>query len=442
MSLNLRIIIGASIVLLVFISLTAAALNQAYVESSDTALRNQLTSQLYALMAATEVDDTGVHLPSSELDALLGVPSSGLYAYIIGQDKKTLWQSSSTLDSTPPSPIALGQGQRRLFTVSNKEGNYWIYVYGVNWSYDSGSREKHIELSFNIITDLAAYHEQVESFRSTLRNWLLTLAAILLIMQTIILRWGLKPLRKVSQELSMIEQGKQEKIISVYPKEIKRLTDSINQLISQERDRQTRYRNALGDLAHSLKTPLAVIHNHIASMRNRSSADNDIQDHVTRMNSIIEYQLQRAATAGSRTGKSINVMQTVDRIITSLKKVYSDKHIEFDVEIPQSAVINIDEGDFMELLGNLVDNACKWTNSEIKISYSKNAKHVLVIEDNGPGIASDVAETVMQRGSRIDSSTPGHGIGLSIVNNIVTAYHGSIEIQKVSPTGARIIVTI
>ena len=130
-----------------------------------------------------------------------------------------------------------------------------ILAYGVNWATDNAA----LALTFNIATDLASFDKQISQYRTTLWSWLLAMALLLLISQALILRWGLSPLRHVGVELNRIETGEQERIEEAYPQEIDRLTTNINILLQQERDQKTRYRNALGDLAHSLKTPLAVI---------------------------------------------------------------------------------------------------------------------------------------------------------------------------------------
>lgn len=447
MSLNKRIIISASIVLFFFITITAAALNSAFVESSENALRNQLTSQLYALMAAAEVDGDSISLPTDELDSLLGLPSSGLYAIVIGDDKQVLWQSSSVLDASPPAPMVLAAGDKRFFTYSDQDKNYWIHAYGVNWAYETtGDDAQTIALTFNVIIDLANYQAQLDDYRQTLWRWLIGMAVFLIITQAIILRWGLSPLRKVSRELNMIEAGQQQKIQDSYPEEIKRLTDNINTLLAQEHNQKTRYRNALGDLAHSLKTPLAVLHSNIN--KQASSQDSESQQssrqQLDRMNSIVEYQLQRAATAGAGdTGQALNLSALFERISDSLQKVYRDKNLSINIDVNDAASITADEGDMMELFGNLLDNACKWSTSSVDINYVKDGKqHHFKISDDGPGIEPEVAEKILNRGVRADESIAGHGIGLSIVGDIVDAYHGDIQIGNSASGGAEITITL
>ena len=432
MSLNLRIVLSATLVLVIFISLIAAALDRAFLDSSESALRDKLTSQLYALLAAAEVDEQSVTMPSSELDALLGLPSSGVYAFITDSTEQVLWQSSSVLGANPPRPQSLGSGDKLFNKSSVEQINYYTYAFGVNWATDT----KNLSLTFNIITDLYSFEKQIKEYRKTLWGWLLAMAILLLVSQAIILRWGLSPLRRVGAELTRIETGDQTQIEQSYPQEIEHLTSNINILLQQERDQKTRYRNALGDLAHSLKTPLAVLQNGISS----NSDENLMQEQITRMNSIVEYQLQRAATAGSASiGKSVNVKSITDRMISSLQKVYRDKAIELKINVDESIFFKGDEGDLMELLGNLLDNAFKWTHTQIEVSAEqKNNKLILQVTDNGPGFAEDQVEALLQRGVRADQTTPGHGIGLSIIGNIVDAYQGELSIKQ-SPSGGAVV---
>lgn len=435
MSLNLRIVLSATLVLIIFISLIAAALDRAFLDSTESALRDKLTSQLYALLAAAEVDEQSVTMPSSELDALLGLPSSGVYAFITDSTEQVLWQSSSVLGANPPRPQSLGSG-KKLFKKSRVNLiNFYTYAYGVNWATDT----KSLSLTFNISTDLKSFEKQINEYRKTLWGWLLAMALLLLVSQAIILRWGLSPLRRVGVELNRIETGDQTQIEQNYPQEIEHLTSNINILLQQERNQKTRYRNALGDLAHSLKTPLAVLQNGIGSKESIAD-ENSMQEQISRMNSIVEYQLQRAATAGSASiGKSVNVKSITDRMISSLQKVYRDKAVELKINVDESISFKGDEGDLMELLGNLLDNAFKWTRSQIEINAEqKNNKLILQVTDNGPGFAEDQIEALLKRGVRADQTTPGHGIGLSIIGNIVDAYQGELSIKK-SPSGGAVV---
>ena len=441
MSLNRRIVLSASLVLLIFITLTAAALNRAFIESSETALRDKLTSQLYALLAAAEVSDSEIIMPSNELDALLGLPSSGVYASIINQAGDILWQSSSALGTRLPAPQWLKTGDKRFQQSSVDERNYYSFAYGINWLDEGGT----LALTFNISTDLASFNQQLADYRNTLWGWLSAMALLLVISQALILRWGLKPLRRVGAELSRIEAGEQQQIEHNYPHEIEHLTRNINQLLQHEREQKSRYRNALGDLAHSLKTPLAVLQSSLhADSEAHSQANAAMQEQISRMNAIVEYQLQRAATAGSSSSaQSLEVKPVLQRMLSSLEKVYPDKAIEWQINVDDQLRFKGDEGDLMELLGNLLDNAYKWARQRIEVSAEAQGKQLLLrVMDDGPGIPTAHVDTLLQRGMRADQSVAGHGIGLSIVGNIVDAYQGMLSIHTSPLGGAEIRVQL
>ena len=430
MSLNLRIILSATLVLLTFISLTALTLERAFSDSAAAALHDKLTSQLYALMAAAEVDDQGLVMPTDELDALLGLPSSGVYAFITSKSGETLWQSASALGADPPSPIALGRGEKRFSEMRVGDTEYYTLAYGVNWAANTVGEADALALTFNITTDLISLSRQIHRYRATLWGYLLGMALLLLISQALILRWGLRPLRQVGVELNRIESGLQDRVEDNYPNEIGRLTNNINILLEHEREQRTRYRNALGDLAHSLKTPLAVLRSSLAGKDQETVSVFDEQ--IKRMNTIVEYQLQRAATAGSSgIGRNIEVDTAIKRVTDSLLKVYSDRQYLVEVNVDPSLMFKGDEGDLLEILGNLLDNAFKWCRRRVVVSATVQGKKLsLRIEDDGLGMEPAQIEQLLKRGARADQAVPGHGIGLSIVSNIVRAYRGSLTIDR------------
>ncbi len=440
MSLRKRIIISASLVLAVFISLTVMALDRAFIDSTESALHDKLVSQVYALMAAADITDNSIQMPSNQLDALLGLPASGMYAFITDAHNTVLWKSASALNATPPRPLSLAKGQHLFKRISHNHNNYYLYAYGVNWI----TQQQPLALTFNIITDTKSFTRQINHYRKTLWSWLLAMAVLLLVSQAIILRWGLSPLMQVSDELSAIESGKQQHIIQQYPQEIKRLSNKINSLLKHEREQKTRYRNALGDLAHSLKTPLAILQNSINDM-SIEQIENSRQQ-ISRMNTIIEYQLQRAATSGATgSSKNVNLEKAVTRITDALQKVYRDKNIHVDIQVDKALFFYGDEEDLMELLGNLLDNAFKWARHNVDIQARQNTQDqnlVIHISDDGPGIKSAQINSILQRGIRADQCTAGQGIGLSIVKDIVDAYNGRLIIEKSQPGGARIIITL
>lgn len=437
-SLNKRIILSAVFVLIIFITLTATALNKAFNSSAKNSLKDTITTQLYALIATAEVDIIDKNLifnmPSDDLDSLFGLPNSGLTAQVIDEKNHNIWQSESFISASAPSSIALKSGEKVIQNKTFNNKHYLQMTFGTSWIINNQT----IPLTFIVNQDLKAFNQQLDDYSTTLWLWLGAMALFLIVSQIFILRWGLKPINTVVDELHQIEQGKQDSIIKTYPKEIEVLSSNINHLLANEHAQKTRYRNALGDLAHSLKTPLAVIQ---SSINNQ----NTVSEQINNMNTIVEYQLQKAATAGSNhLAAEIDIKHIIKRIIDSMLKVYVDKNIEVNFTASEITHYKADEGDMMELFGNLIDNAFKWANSQITIDLKLSTDQLIMsIEDDGPGFPIELIDEIKQRGKRADESTPGHGIGLSIVNNIVDSYAGNIFIANSSQNqGALIKITI
>jgi two-component system, OmpR family, sensor histidine kinase PhoQ len=263
---------------------------------------------------------------------------------------------------------------------------------------------------------------------------------LLLVAQSLILRWGLSPLRSVADELTRLEEGRQEQIAGNYPTEVKRLTDNLNTVLTHERARQKRYRDALADLAHSLRTPLALVRGALSTSRPEPELARTLQDQVERMDHIVGYHLQRAAASG-RSGLAVPqpLRPAVARTLQALAKVHADKRIETEIAIDSALRFRGDEGDLLELLGNVLDNACKWCRSRVRVSaVFGEGQLALTVEDDGPGISDADAQQVLERGNRADQSMPGHGIGLAVTRDIVEAYSGHIVIARSALGGASV----
>ena len=217
------------------------------------------------------------------------------------------------------------------------------------------------------------------------------------------------------------------------------LTDNLNRLVQSERKQRERYRQRLGDLAHSLKTPLAVLQN----AANQSGGEQNISQLVTeqsqRMDQIVRYQLQRAVISQQITGVvRIPLLEHVNQVKQALDKVYQAKAVRCEILVDESIRFQGDQGDLMELLGNLIDNAYKYGAGEVRISASETPEALtIVVEDNGGGIPEAQQQSIHQRGTRLDSQEQGQGIGLAVVSDIVAGYKGELVIDDSDLLGAR-----
>jgi two-component system sensor histidine kinase PhoQ len=244
----------------------------------------------------------------------------------------------------------------------------------------------------------------------------------------------------VVKKLAEVERGQVDRLRGDYPRELALLTNNINELIDSEREHLMRYRNTLGDLAHSLKTPLAVLR---ARIDNDGAADADelrmdVREQVARMDGIVAYQLSRAATTGHQVfAAPIVIVPHAESLVQSLEKVYARKNVLCEFDLDPTARFYGELGDLLELLGNLMENAFKWANHRVLLSTQtltvapqRRAGLLISVEDDGPGIPPDKVEHLLQRGVRGDERVQGHGIGLSIVQDIVRAYRGELSVER------------
>jgi two-component system sensor histidine kinase PhoQ len=411
-------------------------------ESATSATHDRLLGQLYLLMGAAEVNEAGELSLPGVAEVRLQRPGSGLYGQILDGSGKRVWRSESAVGMTLPAAEIQQAGQEMFRSTTDGAGNtYHLISYSILWTTAGGE----YPFTFVLVEDLAPYHAQVARYRGELRTWLGAMTVLLVIFQAVALRWGLRPLREVAGDIADIEAGRKEKLERTYPRELEGLTGNLNALLAHERAQQQRYRNALGDLAHSLKTPLAVLH----GLGRHSGSDADslqraVEEQVARMDHIVQYQLQRAATAGaSSLTAPVAVQPLLERIIATLNKVLHDKQVQFECDLENGLVFRGDTGDLTELLGNLLDNAGKWCRGRVHIrGVHEHRRLRLVVEDDGAGIEDSEVSRILQRGGRADETIPGHGLGLAMVRDIVEAYGGTVHISRSKLGGACITVEL
>jgi two-component system sensor histidine kinase PhoQ len=404
-------------------------------------MQDRLQSHVYALLAAADEDIDGRMIPADELpEPRFSKPDSGLYAVISNHNGEPQWRSSSLTGRDLGLEEQQKPGERRFSRLARSGMQLYAFAFGVAWEDYAGTERLY---TFTVAEDTSVFQAEIDSFRSTLWRWLGGMALVLLLAQGFILRWGLRPLRTVTNDLQQIEQGRSDRLDGHYPKELTGLTSSLNSLIEHSKAVQVRYRNSLDDLAHSLKTPLAILQSSEPDGSNDPGDSHElVREQVERMDEIISHQLQRAAVSGRTTlAKPVPVGKVVERLVRSLDKVYREKQVTVDLELDPSATFTGDEADLTEILGNLLENAYKYCNRAVRASVSTNqhAEGVEIdIEDDGPGIAAEQVDTLLQRGKRMDESIPGQGLGLSMANEIITVYGGHLVFAD-SPLGGTLL---
>lgn len=438
LSIRARLVWAAFTVLLVFLAGAGWAVQQAYTDSVRSQRFARLQTTIYLLMAGAELNARGtLVMPAALAEPRLSLPDSGLYANIANPEKNEEWQSSSTLGLDPPFVRRLAPGEWHFETIgAEKTGRAFLAAsYAVKWSVN----DRAAALVFSVLEDKAAFDKELQAFERTLWNWLGGAGLLLLLAQTVLLRWGLAPLGRVAREIQRIESGDQARVEGSYPSELAGLTHSLNALMDQERARQTRYKDALDDLAHSLKTPLAALR---ASLDAPGDLPAMVAQQVARMDDIVVHQLGRAGASGAaRFAPQLALAPVLNRIGDTLAKVYLDKHLVFAMDCPADLSWRIDEGDAFEMLGNVLDNAAKWARHTVSVRLWVDGKrlHIRVCDD-GPGFADPQA--VLARRVRLDERMPGHGIGLAVVKDLVDSHQGELTVSRAELGGAQIDIVL
>lgn len=451
LSLAARAAIATGFVLAGFLGLVGLTLSQANKERALSGLQDRLKNFAIAYITDFDVNRYGRVLPPDTApDPNFSRPGSGLYAVAIG-DHGYHWSSSSAIGRDFPFLKPLAPGQSRFVgPIDTRMGRLYYYSYGV--ALDT-LEKKSVPLTVMVAQTEDQLEGQSAIFRRTLVIWLSILGIMLIVLQLLLLRWSLTPLRKVASDMSRVESGDSEQLDSQYPLELTGLTGRINAFIENEREQRTRYRHTLADLAHSLKTPLAVIRSQLESPTagDESARRHNVLDQVRRMDELVAYQLARAATSGRQTfASAVPIAGHAEDLVQSLEKVYAAKNVLCEFDIDEEAVFFGEQGDLLELMGNLLENAFKWANHHVLLVVKAQPQPSrqrpglwLSVEDDGPGIDDDKIEKILQRGVRGDERVQGHGIGLSIVQDIVHAYQGELTVDR-SPefSGARFSVTL
>ena len=460
-SIRLRLLAASLVILPLFLGLTAWALDRAFGNYQRQA--QQESMRLQQLLLAKAADWVGSEWRFDALDeSRLSLLGSGLYAYVVSTQGDILWHSPSAgLIGDLPDPLAAaaqmvqspdlyrtGIGDSR-FEECVLDTDYFCLSTGVAW----GSAGP--ESIFLIVES----QERVIAARSAYRSYLLWLclgaAVLLLLAQSLIVRWGLVPLRRIAIAIKRLERGKSDRLDGPYPDELVPLTDNINILLASEKRRRERVRNTMDRLTHVLKTPLMLI-------RNSRDEEHDfrelVQDQVTRMLGIVEGELAKARLDGAAAdilGKPVPVQPVLQRIVDAYGRLPrlgaqfpGREGPDIDTSaVAADAVFHGEERDLQDLFGSVLENSLKYCRSQIAVGahLTREADEhwlELTIGDDGDGIPPGYEQAILQRGARADTTNIGQGLGLSIVVEIVSAYGGSLQVDRSDLGGALFVIKL
>ncbi len=427
---------------MLFLLLTGVVVDAVFRKLQATAMRDLLEEQVVALVTAVEPEGNGgINVNLLDPESRLDLPGSGQYAALRTADGRLLWSSPSLVGTGLVLGRRMNVGDSDLRDVRASDGSMVAeFSRGLQWEYGAGQNRK---LVFTVAQSTATQMRELWRFRRQMTGWFTALALSSLAAMTFFLRRSLSPLRRLGHEITNVENGTALRLGGGYPRELAGVARDLNALLESERNRIERYRDTLGNLAHSLKTPLAVIRASIGTAEGPAA----IQLEVDRMAQIVEHQLKRAAASGGATlGQAPEpILPLVTELRATMLKVHARKDLRLEIDVAPELGFLGDRSDILELLGNLLDNACKWCQARVLVRANLDPARpsaqrlAIVVEDDGAGIAPSDRRRVIERGARADEHVPGHGLGLAMVRETAALYGGKLNID-VSPNlgGARV----
>jgi signal transduction histidine kinase len=443
-SLALRLFLSATAWAVVILLITGVVLSSLYRDAVERAFDRRLAVYLRTLVADLAApEDANGKFPQSLGEPLFELPLSGWYWQVtrLDPDKHDVRSSRSLWDGGLPhledSGIKPGtDGSRQGYVTAPEDQR----LRQVERNVDLGD-EGHYLVA--VAGDAAEIAQETRSFDQALAITFSILAAVLLLTTLFQVRFGLAPLKRISDGLAAIRAGHAERLEGQFPEEIAPLARETNALIEANKEIVERARTHVGNLAHALKTPLSVMVNE-ASARPRDPLAEKVIEQTDIMRDQIARHLERALLAARLTvvGSLTEVTPVVTALSRTMEKIHRDRGVAIEVRADEQARFRGEQPDLEEMMGNLVDNACKWASSRVAIEVGQERRdnaHIvrIVVDDDGRGLSPSERERVTRRGNRLDESKPGSGLGLSIVLELARLYGGELNLGTAPLGGLR-----
>jgi signal transduction histidine kinase len=396
---------------------------------AEESVAEHLEHDALSILAALSINDAkAITLDVNRVEPIYLEPFSGDYYQIISNGPAI--RSRSLVDQGFDIPVLPPGETRKLYITGPKLQPLIIMVYG----YEKFARA----ITIAVAEDLTSTLSRIASFQYGYTIIALGLLLLLIAVQVMILRSGFQRLTRISRQIRELEQGKRTELDTDVPGEVVALVDEINWLLKVLDQRLRRSRNALGDLAHALKTPLTILRQlpRENALKSQPEICLVLDTQTTHMQNMMERVLKRARMAGSGPALIMfDIQQEIPALIKVLKSMYRDRNLAIDFVAPGTTLLLIDREDMLELVGNLLDNACKWAKSRVCLRFEINQVIRLIVEDDGPGVCDADIAALAQRGARLDETVNGHGLGLSIARSITEQYGGQLILRKSKALG-------
>jgi len=440
-SITFRFLAGASIALLIALVVAGLLFSSLYREWREREVDNIIRSKIDSVVLGFDVDrPRRSEIASNFKQQPYSNRFTGAYWMVVRRNDKDqsdtlqLWSASLGEPNNPsPDVLPVETGKLRVYHNYEAQGPFGKRLRLISYKVNLADKK----MPYVVIASwpLDPLEDEVDSFGVALVITLGILALILLVALGIVIRYGLNPLRKVAPDLASIRSGKSERLTGPFPVEIAPLADEVNALLTHNAQVVDRARTHAGNLAHALKTPLAVLQNEAGASPSPLSDKVVAQTRI--MKDSVEHHLARARMAAQAgvLGARTDVMPIIEGLARTLEKIHRDKDLTIDASGPPDAAFRGEKQDFEEALGNLMDNACRFARSAVRVTATldkgeRQAMLIVTVEDDGAGLSQSQRRTAVKRGARLDEQTPGSGLGLSIVRDVAEMYDGAFDLDE------------
>jgi signal transduction histidine kinase len=443
-SLRVRLLAGSLIWILAALTSTGFVLTDLFRQHVSARFEAELRSHLDQLIANIELGADGVPRVRADLsDPRLRKPYSGLYWQVdgVGDAKAALLRSRSLWDAVLSVPAdTLVNGETHVHRIDGPDASRLVMAERVIRPAEQPERM----LRLIVAADERGMTDPVREFVGLLASALAVLAAGLAAAVVLQVAVGLAPLRRLRRALGAVREGRTRRLVGEYPRELQPLVDELNTLLHNDAEVVARARTQAGNLAHAVKTPLAVLAN--AAVREDSALARLVSEQVATARRQVDHHLARARAAAAIQvpGLRTPVGAVLAGLVRVMERVHAERDLHIDVApVDGGVAFRGEEQDLQEMLGNLLDNACKWASSRVLVQVRADAGRVVVnIDDDGPGLAPAEREAVFARGVRADEQIPGSGLGLAIVRDLARLYGGDVSLDASPHGGLHVALTL
>ncbi len=428
LSIRDRLLVSAAAILCLFALLLSYALVVAYQTTLEDAVRSRLAADARTVMAVARERNGELVLPRVLENPRFNKAESDLVALIFNRRGELIWRSPSALDFHPNYRPVYREGQADFLRISAGTRDYFIYDLDLQFG----------ESGYSIVTgDTAAEVDRhLANYRNNLLLWLGGSIAALVLLLGGALAWSLRPLRALRRQLGGVQRGDETSLGGDFPAEVAGLVRALNRLLAVEHARQTRYRTALAELAHGLKTPLAVM-GEVTQTLPAGEQREVLLSQLQRVGQQVGYQLQRIVPgSGGLVPQPLPLQPVLEKLCTALAKVYPEKGVRWQLALGDVALL-LSEAQALELFGNLLENAFRLCLQEVRVEALRDGDGVVVsVDDDGAGVPPALRDRILERGSRADPDHDGQGIGLAVVVDLVDELGGRVVIDDAELGGA------